>query len=138
MEMDVILRQLDRIEQKMESQHTDFSDKVSRIAETQAQHTVILDRVEKDLYEHKEGVIQNRTHIQHLEDTVKNQDNLISQAVETYKNEVKPVVEHVDWMRNLPTNIKNWVISASKVLGAIAVIVTSIATIAAYFAGWLD
>lgn len=147
---ELVLRKLDKIEEKHEkaeekheSRHEKLQAAVMEVREEQLRNSIILSQVErdipeikKDLFEHKEGVIQNRTAIQALQSTVTDQDVIINKAVSQYTEEVKPVVEHVKSMQELPTKIKDFIISASKIMAALVTILGSAGAIIAYFMGW--
>jgi len=95
-----------------------------------------LPEMRKDLNKHIEGVMQNRARIRSLEVTIQDQEAVIEKAVNQYNKRVAPVIEHVEAMQAIPSKIKNFIITTSKILGAIAVITASAGSIAGYFLGW--
>ena len=95
-----------------------------------------IPEIKEDLRQHKEGNIQNRTRIEHIERLNMDQDALINKTLETYQKEVAPVVEHVIWMQSLPAKITKVVITTAKIMGALVAILGSGGALTAYLAGW--
>jgi hypothetical protein len=113
---------------------------ISDIKESQLEQALAIKAMEvelpvikRDLFEHKEGNIQARKRIEHIESIIEDQDALIEKSLEAYRKEMAPIVEHVMWVQTLPTKTKEFLISTSKVLGAIAAIGASIAAIMQWF-----
>ena len=148
---DLLIRKLEKLEERSvfhdEKNRHSFektNEAIQAVRDEQLRHSIILSLVERDLpdmkldlFEHKEGNIQNRHRIMALEIATREQDVIIEKAVSQYRDEVQPVILHVKAMQELPSKIKNFIISASKIMGAITVILGSTATIVAYFMGWL-
>lgn len=132
----LVISKLEKLEEK--SEKADF--RVQEIREEQIKHSFILNQLEKDipeikvdLFEHKEGVIQNRSEIKRLSKALKSQDEVIEEAVTKYSSEVMPVVEHVKYLQSLPSKVTGFIIGVSKVVGAIAVIAAAVGSLVAYF-----
>ena len=137
--IDIILDKLEKIQETQEIKHEKLHNVVSEIKEKQIHNSIILAQMEKDipeikkdLFEHKEGVIQNRAHIKHLDDSIIAQDAVVEEALRKYSDEVAPVIDHVRSIQEIPQKI----IKFSKVVGAIALTMTSIITIWGYLNGW--
>lgn len=126
--------------EKLEDRTEKVDDKMQEFREDQIKHSFILTQlqedipeIKKDLFEHKEGVIQNRSEIKRLNVAIKSQDEVIEEAVTKYKEEVMPVVDHVKYMQSLPTKISDFVIKLSKVITAVVIVVTALGSLAAFF-----
>ena len=98
---------------------------------------VDLPEIKEDLRLHKEGNIQNRTRIAHIEQLNLDQDALINKTLSIYQQEVKPVVDHVIWMQSMPAKIVKWAVGVSKVLAALVAIAASAGTLYAYLSGFM-
>jgi len=149
---ELVIKKLDKIEEKHEkaeekhdARHNKFQTSLQEMRESQIESSLILSQVKvdiplikQDLFEHKEGVIQNRTRIMSMETAIHGQEDVINKAIGQYKNEVEPVINHVRSMQALPGKAKSFLISTSKVLAAVVTIIGSIGAITAYFMGMFD
>jgi hypothetical protein len=138
--LDKIEERHDNAEERHESRHERMQEYISDIKESQLEQALAIKAMEvelpvikRDLFEHKEGNIQARKRIEHIESIIEDQDALIEKSLEAYRKEMAPIVEHVMWIQTLPTKTKEFLISTSKVLGAIAAIGASIAAIMQWF-----
>lgn len=129
---------------KIESKQDDLNDKLEVVGKTQALQGKDIEsmmrelpEIKEDLRQHKEGNIQNRTRIAHIEKLNMDQDQLINKTLETYQKEVKPVVDHVLWLQALPKKISSSIVTASKIMAAVVVILGSAGTLLAYFTGFI-
>jgi len=147
---DLVIRKLEKIEDR----HEKFEDKQSTkwdklqdcmqdVREEQSKNSIILSQmqtdipdIKKDLFEHKEGVIQNRSRIESLEAATVHQEEAITASLETHRLEVEPIIRHVADMQELPGKVKDFIINASKVMVAVVTILASSGSIIAYFMGW--
>ena len=138
---DLVIRKLERLEESQEDKHGKFQSSLQEMREEQIKHSYILSalgrdipEIKKDLFEHKEGVIQNRAELKRLNASVKTQDEVIDHALKKYSSEVLPVIEHVKYMQSLPEKTADFLIKASKVTTAILILIGGIGTLIAYFA----
>ena len=148
--MKMLLDRLSNMETKSESRDVRIHERMDSVkdANTKTEHTLTkmetdIVEIKKDLFEHKEGVIQNRGEIakqavliSELTIATEDQEIAIKDSVALYKSEVAPVITHIADMQALPGKIKGWIISSSKVLAALVVILSSFGALAGYFAGW--
>lgn len=103
MSEDHIFQQLNRMMDKLDA----VQDKLIGICLTQERHSVILEsdipEIKEDLRQHKEGVIQNRTRVEKLEDLAEDHREILDK-VANFREEVQPIIEHVESMRRV-TNL---------------------------------
>lgn len=138
--MKMVLDKLTNIETTSEARHVRLHDRIDAIQKDTTANTVVLAKIEadiplikQDLFEHKEGVIQNRGRIASLEDATRDQEHAINKSVESYKNQVEPVIKHVEAMQAFPSKIWSFTINASKFLAAIVLILSSAAWLLDWF-----
>lgn len=130
---------------RIESAQDALESKVDQVRLTQVAQGKDIDaikedvpEIKEDLRQHKEGNIQNRKRIEHIERLNLDQDALINKSLETYQKEVKPVIDHVIWLQSIPKRISSFVLSASKIVAATVVLIAGIGTLAAYLGGFLS
>jgi len=140
---DLVIRKLEKIEEKQETRHDKLHTMIHDVRDEQMKNSMVLSQmkldipeIKKDLFEHKEGVIQNRTRIKELEEATRDQESAINESVQIYKDQVSPVIKHVENMQAMPEKIRSFIIKTSKVMGAIALILASTGSILAYFMKW--
>jgi 2-oxoglutarate dehydrogenase complex dehydrogenase (E1) component-like enzyme len=138
--LDKLEERHDKAEERHETRHERMQEYINDIKESQLDQALAIKSIEieipiiqRDLFEHKEGNIQARKRIEHIESIIEDQDALIEKSLEAYRKEMAPIVEHVMWIQTLPSKTKDFLISTSKVLGAIAAIGASIAAIMQWF-----
>jgi len=144
---EIVIKKLDRLEERHESaeerhesRHERMQEYINDIKDSQLEQALAIRSIEveipvikKDLFEHKEGNIQARKRIEHIESIIEDQDALIAKSLEAYRKEMAPIVEHVVWIQTLPKKTKDFLITTSKILGAIVTIGASIAAIMNWF-----
>ena len=133
----LVIGYLKELHESVDHKTDDLKDRLSKIAVDNAVQTKDIETIKIDLREHKEGVIQNRARIEILEKSENSRSEQIEQSFTQYKENMKPIVDYVLHKKEYPQRVKATLISLSKVLGSIAVIVTTIGTAIGYLVGFI-
>ena len=111
---------LDRMSDKMDQKHEKLNDKIDELRYTQVEQAKDLAQIKSDMPEMKMNLKAHEA-----------QDQVTAQALESFRQDVRPTVEHVAMLQALPAKLAKGIITVSKVMAAIVVCSTALGGILA-------